>query len=566
MTTYSEKPWLGSYDPGVPEYVEIPESQTFKDILEKSIRALPDRAALHFMGATMSFRQMDALSARMANFLGKCGLGPGDVIALHMPNLPQYLIGLLASIRTGTASTGVSMLLKPSELVHQINDSGAKLLITLDMFFEQTLLPVADKMPGLETVVVGSVADYLPPAKAVLGRLLKKIPSGKVTSLAGKKVLRFKDVVAGHSPEVPKNAISKDDPVLIQYTGGTTGLPKGVVLTHGNMVANFHQVRVWTEFEDGKDVFCSGFPFFHQAGQAFSLAALGTSNTQCLIPDPRNTGHIAGEIKKHKATIVAMVPTLYHMLMDDPRFCGLDFGNVRACISGAAPFSKAGLEALEAIVGKGKIIEVYGMTETSPLITANPYVGQGRVGSVGLPLPNTLVKVMDVETGQTEMPIGQEGELALSGPQVMARYHNKESETAHALRRLNGHTWLFTGDVVRMDAQGFVYICDRAKDMLNVGGFKVFSREVEEKLIRIPEVEFCAIVGVPNEKRPGSDIVKAVIQLTAQAQAEDPAAVEENIKAFCRENLAAYKVPKLIEFTDAIPLTAVGKVDKKLLR
>ncbi|MEW5735526.1 MAG: AMP-binding protein, partial [Thermodesulfobacteriota bacterium] len=372
--------------------------------------------------------------------------------------------------------------------------------------------------------------------------------------------------LAAHSPVRPEVSIAQTDVAFIQYTGGTTGLPKGVMLTHRNLAANTEQVRAWAEYAQGEEVFCSGFPFFHQAGLAFGLAALATVNPQCLIPDPRNTDHIAGEIKTHRATILAMVPTLYHMLMENPRFRALDFSSVRILISGAAPFSEEGIRAVEDLVGKGKVLEVYGMTETAPLVTANPYQGVKRVGSVGLPLPNTRVKIVDVDTGTAEMPPGSEGELLVQGPQVMAGYHGRPDETAHALREFEGEPWLHTGDVARMDEDGYIYIVDRAKDMLNVGGFKVFSREVEETLYKHPAVDFCAIVGVKNPERPGSELVKAVVQLKGSHAQTDPTVLSEDIREYCKKYMAPYKVPKIVEFTDAIPLTAVGKVDKKRLR
>ncbi len=564
--TYDEKPWLASYDPNVPATVSIPKDKTFVDYLEEGFAALPNAPAVHYMGRAISFRELSALSLRFADFLNKSGFGPGDVVAIHLPNLPQYLIALTGSLRAGLATSGVSILLTPKELKHQLNDSGAKVLVTLDFMFRDKLVPVHKEIPDLEKVVVAGVGDFLPPIKRVLGKLLKKIPTGPVFSLPEKEVLSFNRVMAENKPVKPKVAPKPEDPGLIQYTGGTTGLPKGVVLTHANLVANTEQIRAWADFKMGGEVFCSGFPFFHQAGQAFGLAAMGTANAQCLIPDPRNTDHIIKEIRTKRATVVAMVPTLYHMLMDNPRWKNLDFSPVRVLISGAAPFSQEGIREMEEHTGPGKVLEVYGMTETTPIITANPYLGKKKIGSVGLPVPNTKVRIMDVETGTREMPIGEEGELAVCGPQVMARYHGKPAETAHAVREIDGERWLFTGDVARMDEEGYIYIVDRAKDMLNVGGYKVFSREVEEGLYKHPAIAFCAIVGEENPDRPGSEIVKAVIQLSDEGKLKDKADLEEDIRNFCRQNMAPYKVPKIISFVDAIPLTAVGKVDKKMLR
>ena len=563
--TYDDKPWLSSYDQGVPEIVEIPE-RTFTDLLMEGLRHAPERPAMFYMGKVITFRELDDLSARFAKYLSSMGMGPGDVVAINTPNVPQYLITLAGAHRAGCATTGVSILLTPKELSYQLNDSGAKVLVTLDMFFEKNFMPIRFQVENLQTVLTTSVADYLPLPKKVLGKLFKKIPSGKVEPVKGKKVEDFLTTISQQQPSPPSTSLKPEDPCLIQYTGGTTGLPKGVVLTHRNIVANITQGRTWAEFKVGEDIFCSGFPFFHQAGQVFGMVAMHTANPQCLIPDPRNTTHICNEIKTRKATFIANVPTLYHMLMENPLFKALDFSRVRAFASGAAPFSMEGIKAMEKIVGEGKVIEVYGMTETSPLLTMNPYLGKKKVGSVGLPLPSTRVKIMDVDNKDQEVPIGKEGEIVANGPQVMARYHNKPEETNHAVREIDNELWLYTGDIGRMDEDGFLFIVDRAKDMLNVGGYKVFSREVEESLYKHPAIEFCAIVGVPHPDRPGSELVKAVIQLAKDYADKDKQGLEKEIRDYCKENMAAYKIPKFIEWTDAIPLTAVGKVDKKQLR
>ena len=374
------------------------------------------------------------------------------------------------------------------------------------------------------------------------------------------------DVMASHANQVPSVDIAQTDTCLVQYTGGTTGLPKGVELTHGNIVTNIIQIVNWIDYQYGQEVMCSAFPLFHMAGLMVCMASLTQNTPQCLIPDPRNTKHICNEIKKYHPTAMTNVPSLYQMLMETPGFEALDFSQCKAFISGAAPFAVESIQAFEAIVGQGKVLEVYGMTETSPIMTGNPLKGQKKIGSVGIPVQSTRIKLVDIETGTKEVAVGEEGELIVNGPQVMKGYLNKPEETDHAIRDFQGEKWLYTGDVARMDEDGYFSIADRVKDMLIVGGYKVFSREVEEKLYKHPAVEFCAIVGLPHPDRPGSEIVKAVIQKAADAGEEDAAALEEDIIAFCKENMAPYKIPKIVEFVDEIPLTAVGKVDKKALR
>jgi long-chain acyl-CoA synthetase len=565
VSIYDEKPWLKFYDEDIEPEVVIPDTSyidLFLEIAEKS----PDKPAIHFMGVTLTYRRLNDLSARFAAYLERCGCAPGDTVGINLPNIPQYLIALLGALRRGCAVTGISPLLTPSEMAYQINDSNAKVLVTLDAIFEHRLREVAGEMPNLKHVAGAGIGDYLPLIKRALGKLLKKIPTGKLVSLPGMEVIPFKEIMESSSPDISFVSIGPEDTCLLQYTGGTTGLPKGTILTHRNLVVNIHQVIGWLKMEEGEEVMCSAFPLFHLAGLMVGMSSLAKNIPQCLIPDPRNTRHICGEIEKYQPTLMTNVPSLYQILMEEPKFKTLDFSNCKCCISGAAPFAVESIEAFESIVGKGKVLEVYGMTETSPILTANPVKGIKKIGSVGIPVQSTRIKLVDIETGTMEVPVGEEGELIANGPQVMKGYLNKPEETAHALRDFQGEKWLYTGDVAKMDADGYFSIADRVKDMLIVGGYKVFSREVEEKLYQLPDVEFCAVVGVPNADRPGNDIVKLVVQRSAQSVDKDPEVLKEEITAFCKKKMAPYKIPKIIEFIDAIPLTAVGKVDKKALR
>ena len=565
MTIYDEKPWLKFYDDNVDPEIVIP-NVSYADLFVETAKNHPDEPAAHFMGVTINYGELDDMTARFAAFLKKSGCAPGDTVGVNLPNIPQYLIALLGALRRGCAVTGISPLLTPKEMAYQINDSGAKCLVTLDAIFEHRVREIQNEIPHLKTVAAASIGDFLPVVKRFLGKLLKKIPSGKIGPLPGIDVVSFREMLASSPPDVTPVSINPEDTCLIQYTGGTTGLPKGTILTHRNIVVNLNQISKWMGMEEGKEVMCSAFPLFHMAGLIVCMTSLVKNIPQCLIPDPRNTKHICGEIEKYRPSLLTNVPSLYQMLMEEPKFKTLDFSNCNVCISGAAPFAVESIEAFESIVGKGKVLEVYGMTETSPILTMNPAKGQKKIGSVGIPIQSTRIKLVDIETGEQEVPMGEEGELIANGPQVMKGYLNKPEETAHALREFQGEKWLYTGDVARMDADGYFSIADRVKDMLIVGGYKVFSREVEEKLYELPEVEFCAIVGIPNKDRPGNDIVKLVVQRSAQAEDKDPEALKNEIIEYCKKNMAPYKVPKIIDFTDEIPLTAVGKVDKKQLR
>ena len=565
MSIYDEKPWLAFYDQGLEPQVAIPDA-SYIDLFMEATQTFPEKPAIHFMGMTLSYRGLNDLSVRFAAYLEKCDCGPGDVVGINLPNIPQYLIALVGALRRGCAVTGISPLLTPSEMVYQINDSNAKFLVTLDAIFEHRLRGVAGELPHLAHVAGASIGDYLPVIKRTLGKLLKKIPTGKLEPLPDMTVMPFKKTLASPSPDISPMSIDPEDTCLLQYTGGTTGLPKGTILTHRNLVVNIHQVTGWLNMIEGAEVMCSAFPLFHLAGLMVGMSSLAKGIPQCLIPDPRNTRHICSEIETHRPTLMTNVPSLYQILMEAPKFKTLDFSDCKYCISGAAPFAVESIEDFESIVGRGKVLEVYGMTESSPILTMNPAKGMKKIGSVGIPVQSTRIKLVDIETGTLEVPVGEEGELIANGPQVMKGYLNKPEETAHALRDFQGEKWLYTGDVAKMDADGYFRIADRVKDMLIVGGYKVFSREVEEKLYQLPDVAFCAVVGVPNADRPGSDIVKLVVQRSAQAADKDPEVLKETIVDFCKKKMAPYKIPKIIEFVDAIPLTAVGKVDKKALR
>ncbi len=558
-------PWINSYDKGIDADLSIPVG-TYVDLLEKSISENPNRPVLHYMGRTLTFRDLDDLSARFGSYLQKNEIGQGHVVGINLPNTPEYLIALSGILRAGCAVTGISPLLSPGEMEHQINDSNAKALVILDVLFEKKLYKIKNKIPRLEKIITAGVGDSLSPVKRILGSLLGKIPNGKIRPISGKEVLTFKSLVKENRPMASKINISPEDTCLIQYTGGTTGTPKGTLLTHANITANIAQICKWINFDAGNDVLCSAFPLFHLAGLIFGMVAMATQNPQCLIPDPRNMKHICKEMAEHRPTIMANVPTLYQMLLEESAFKILDFSGTRIFVSGAAPFSVESINAMESVVGKGKVMEVYGMTEASPILTMNPFYGKKKIGSVGLPVQNTMVKLVDIESGTREVGFDEEGEIIAGGPQIMKGYHNKPEETANALREFEGSTYFYSGDIGKMDKDGYLYIVDRIKDMLIVGGYKVFSREVEDKLYSHSDIEFCAIVGVPDPKRPGSEIVKAIIQPTKASEVKDVKKLEQEIISFCRENMSPFKVPKIVEIVNEIPLTSVGKVDKKALR
>jgi long-chain acyl-CoA synthetase len=557
--------WIKSYDQGLadldPQVFEI----SYVDAVKPAFEKFPDKAALAFMGVEVSYAELDRYANKVAHMLRANGLQKGDVVGINLPNIPEFVIAWLGVLRAGCVVSGVSPLLSAKEMAYQLEDSNAKGLITLDAIFATRLVPIAADLPDLEVVVAASVGGFLPGFKRFLGKLLGKIPKGRVTPLEGKTVYTMEAVIKGgaFADSDPKIAIAPDDIAYIQYTGGTTGLPKGAMLSHRNAVSDLLIVQAWLGWQQAAGLALSGFPFFHIAGLFFNANCVYLGWTQVLIPNPRDTDHICAEIGKYKPTILVNVPSLFQLLIANPKFKKLDHSRLEGCMCAAAPFPEESQKELEATIGQGKLLEVYGMTETGPLTTMNPAKGKRKLGSIGLPILNTDLKLVDPQTGR-EVALGEPGEICVRGPQVMVGYYNKPEETRAAI---DADGYMHTGDVAVQDEDGYLQIVDRTKDMIIVGGFKVFSTKVEEVLTEHPAIEMIATVGIPNPDRPGSELVKAFVQRDPSVAFDgDEAALAEDIIAFAREKLAPYEVPKVVEFRDALPLTTIGKLDKKKLR
>lgn len=459
----------------------------------------------------------------------------------------------------------MNFLLKPNEIVYQLEDSGANVLLTLDSFYEENVRKaLLTGKTNLKIVITTNIADMFPKVKQILAKVLRIVPKGKVEQIEAIEFYKFKKILKNYpNDKSPKISIDpKKDIAFLQYTGGTTGPPKGAILTHENEIINLQQVIYWLEsdLKKGLELVISAFPLFHLAGMFFNLLAVYTANTQLLIANPRDTKHICKLIQKWKPTMMVNVPTLYMMLLQNRRFKKVDLNSVQGFISGAAPFPTESINEFEAVTGKGKVVEAYGMTEASPGVTMNPYLGLKKIGTVGVPFPNTEVKIVDVTNRDREVPIGEPGEIAIRGPQIFQGYWNKPEETKNALKE----GWFYSGDVGVMDEDGYITIVDRTKDMINVSGFKVFSVEVDDKMNKHPAIELCSTVGIPDPERPGSEIVKLYILL--KKGYEDSKEVRDSILEFAQKNLAKYKIPKILEILEELPLTSVGKVDKKLLR
>jgi long-chain acyl-CoA synthetase len=566
--SYKDKIWTKSWDSYVKDLDPKEFDMTYPQAIRRTMEKFPEKMAFDYLGIPFTYKDLDEASNQFANMLIENGFKSGDVVGINLPNMPEYLMGIIGTLKAGCIVSGVSPLLSDIQMQYQLNDLGTGgnkvALLTLDAIFAGRLTKIASKIPQLKLVITTSVGGYLPKIKQVLGKLIGKIPKGKVTPLEGVTIMDFhKDLIVTYSKELPKSNIKPDDLAFIQYTGGTTGPPKGAMLTHKNIVSDIVIYQKWLNWEEGKGVALSGFPFFHIAGTFTTLNVIFLGWSQILIPNPRDSNHIIKEMAKYEPSVLANVPSLYQILMKNPKFKELDHSKLLYAVSAAAPFPEESQKEFEAIVGKGKLIEAYGMTETSPLTASNPSKGVKKLGSIGLPLNNTEIKLVDPSTGK-EVPLGEPGEICVKGPMVMKGYFNKPEETKKAIDK---DGFMHTGDVGVMDKDGYMKIVDRTKDMIIVGGFKVFSAKLEDTLVKHPAIGMVATIGVDNPDRPGSEIVKAIIQLDPDYIYDgNEEALKKDITAFAKENCSPYEVPKLLEIIEELPLTAVGKVDKKSLR
>ena len=554
---YSAKPWLKFYDRHVPPKLEYP-SKTYLAYFREAVASVPYKVAVYYLGRGITFHELDSLSDKFARFLQRAGLQPGDTVGVHLPNLPAYYISIIGIQKAGCVLSGVSPLLQPKELEYQLNDSDAKCLVTLDIFFEK-VAAVWGKT-GVKTVVVTQISDFLSPLKKFLGSLLKKIPTASITPPPANKVDRFRQILKDMPADKIEIKRKLEDAMLMQYTGGTTGLPKGALLTGKNISDHLRQIQVWLDLNVGNYSVLSAFPLFHLAGLALAMVCMAMGYSQVAVPNPRDLDFIISAIKKYQPAGIINVPTLFLELLKKPKFVSLDFSTVRWFISGAAPFPCDHLRKFEAVVGEGKLIEVLGMTETSPVTTALPLYGKKKAGSTGIPFPDTEVKLVDPDTGELA-PLGEPGEFVVRGPQVFTLgYHHNPEETAKTLR----DGWIYTGDICKMDADGYFYVVDRLKDMVNVSGFNVFTRQVDEVLMEHPGIDMAATIGLPALKRPGSEIVASAIVLRSGIKKTNQ--MKDKITQYMHAKVSPYKVPRVIEFRDELPTSPVGKVLKRELR
>ncbi|PTT32890.1 long-chain-fatty-acid--CoA ligase FadD2 [Pseudomonas sp. HMWF021] len=554
--------WNDKRPAGVPLDIDMGEFKSVIEVFERSCKKFADRPAFSNMGVTLTYAELERHSAAFAGYLqAHTDLVPGDRIAVQMPNVLQYPIAVFGALRAGLIVVNTNPLYTAREMRHQFKDSGARALVYLNMFGQkvQEVLPDTD----IQYLIEAKMGDLMPTAKGwlintVVSKVKKMVPDYSLPqAISFKSALRL-----GRGLGIKPLKVGLDDIAVLQYTGGTTGLAKGAMLTHGNLVANMQQVRACLAqlgpdgqplLREGQEVMVAPLPLYHiYAFTANCMCMMVSGNHNVLITNPRDIAGFIKELKNWRFSALLGLNTLFVALMDHPDFKTLDFSSLKLTNSGGTALVKATAERWEQITGC-RITEGYGLTETSPVACTNPYGTQSRLGTVGLPVPGTLLKVINDEG--VEQPMGERGELCIKGPQIMKGYWHKPEATAEVL---DAEGWFKSGDIAVIDPDGFVRIVDRKKDMIIVSGFNVYPNEIEDVIMAHPKVANCAVIGVPDE-RSGEAVKLFVV-------ARETGVSLEELKAYCKENFTAYKVPKHIVLRESLPMTPVGKILRRELR
>ena len=557
----SDMPWLTHYDKGVPQKIEYPKAPLFH-FLEESARKYPDRACTIFKGAVVTYKEMNAIPDSIAAALVDMGVKKGDRVGIFMPNTPQFVMAYFGILKAGGVVVATNPLYTPPEIEHQASDAGIEVMFVMTNFYKT--IKKAQPNTKIKKLIVTNLKEALPPLLRVLFTLAKEKKGGfRIEGGLGEGEVWMQDLIAKYK-DAPRPAleIGPDDTALFQYSGGTTGVSKGAVAMHRNVVANTLQIKNWMSgLDEGKEVVLMGIPLFHVYGMVAGMNfAMASGASMAMVPNVRDLKDVLDTITKYKTTIFPGVPALYNGINNHPdvKAGKYNLSSIKACISGSAPLMRETKEEFERLTG-GKVFEGYGLSEAPTATHCNPMNGVNKTGSIGMPLPDVDIKVISLDDGETELPMGEIGEIAVHGPQVMKGYHNMPTETANTLRKLkDGKTWLFTGDIARMDEDGYFYIVDRKKELIKPGGFQVWPREVEEALTAYPKVLEAGVAGIPDPYR--GETVKAWIVLKP-----GETATEEELKAFCKERLAPYKVPTHYEFRSELPKTTVGKILRREL-
>jgi long-chain acyl-CoA synthetase len=542
---YAARPWLDHYDYWVRPHLNYPRRPLY-EILRLTAVEVPESNATAFLGAHLTYSQIKEQSDRLATALSRLRINQGDRVGIMLPNCPQYVISTFAALRLGATVVNVNPLYTPREVLLVAEDSGMRVMLTLDLLAPVTL--AVRERTSIEHVIITSAPEYS----------IAALPCPAIDG-----TLRLSDLLASvEEVELPRVEINpEEDVAVLQYTGGTTGVPKGAMLTHYNIFANVIQGEVWGHRSPrrGEDTYLLVIPYFHIYG--FTVGMMGGTwmgAEQVLIPK-YDVEALLQAIRDYKPSYFPAVPTIYISLLNHPKAREYGIDKIRTFNCGSAPLPLEVIEQFERVTG-GTLNEGYGLSEASPVTHSTAMLARRKPGSVGLPLPDTDIRIVDLETGTREVRIGEEGELCISGPQVMKGYWNREDETSIALREdEEGRTWLYTGDVARMDADGYTYIVQRKKDMIIVSGFNVYPSEVEGVLYMHPAVMEAGVIGIPDSYK--GEVVKAFVVLKQGADA-----TPEELLEHCKGGLAEFKVPVKIEIRESLPKTAVGKILHRVLR
>jgi len=550
------KPWLANYDEGVRASLEPYPRKTLVDYASETASQRPDHTALWFKGSTISYGELEQLSNAFAASLSDLGVKKGDRVAIMMPNCPQYVIAEFGIWKAGAIVASINPLYTGRELEHMLTECDADTLVVMTMFYDK-VKELQAKTP-IKRIITANIKEYLPTLMRWLFVLFKEKKDGHRIDLqeGDFKFSKLMKVHAGAAP--PATMPDPDDPALILFTGGTTGLAKAALSSHEGLVQSGLQISEWFKNVLGEwdEVFLASLPLFHVfAAVGVQTVAITGRSMMALVANPRDLDDVIDSIEKTKATFVPGVPTFFNALLNHPKVKSgeADLTSIKLCISGASALLQDTKEGFEAVSGS-RIVEGYALTESMMAIVCTPVDGKYKLGSVGMPAPDVNVRIVDAETGETDLPLNEVGEVLLCAPQLLLEYWNRPEATADLLR----DGWLFTGDLGYLDEDGYLFIVDRKKDVIKPSGFQVWPREVEEVIAAHPAVQEVGVAGVPDPRT--SEAVKAWVVLQPGATL-----TEEELRAFCKEELAAYKVPRQVEFRDELPKSAVGKVLRREL-
>lgn len=548
-------PWLEHYPDGISWDAEL-RGSTVPELLDAAVERHGEKSCTRFLGRQMTYAEVGALADRTAAGLQKRGIGKGDRIGLLLPNTPTYVIFYYAILKTGASVVNYNPLYTIEELESQVRDSGTSIMVTLDLAMTFNKVEALLEQGILDKCIVCSFSRLLPPVKRILFRLFKPGQLADVEGSSAGPSLIAEEALQDNDGVLEKVAISpSEDVAVLQYTGGTTGTPKGAMLTHDNLTINIHQVRLWvTNVEEGGERFMGILPFFHVFAMTSILNLAVATGSEMILMPRFEINDALKLIDQSRPTVLPGVPTLFNAIMNHPKIGSYDLSSLKFCISGGAALPleiKRGFEA----VSSSTLVEGYGLSETSPVATCNPVDGPVREGSIGMPLPGTIISVRSLDDPKKELDIGEDGEICIAGPQVMKGYWNNDKETRDAFTG----KFFRTGDVGHMDEEGFTYIVDRLKDMIIASGFNIYPRRIEEAIYEFPGVEEVTVVGIPDEYR--GEAPKAFIKLR-----KGKTASAEDILAFLKPKISKLEMPEEIEFRDELPKTLIGKLSKKELR